>query len=132
MEKSKQRLFEEKVISFFVSRIEDVRSFVKDTFKYYENDESAGMYIVLPDIVRYLTNCVNDKNYTKVEEFFNVYNEFYEKFAEEYHRVVNGDTMYNLNAVELFEIIEEFEEDDKKKIIPLMSEKLQKEYREIY
>ena len=80
--KSKKRLFEEKVVNFFVSQIPEIDDFVKDSFKYYDITESAGMYIVLPDIIRYLTSCVKKADYVKVKEFFKVYNEFYEKFKK--------------------------------------------------
>ena len=39
--------------------------------------------------------------------------------------------MYNLNAVELFEILDTYEEEERQKVVSLMSEKLQKEYKEI-
>ena len=160
--KSKKRIFEEKVVHFFVSQIPEINDFVKDCFEYYDITESAGMYTVLPNIIRYLTSCVKKADYVKVKDFFKVYNVFYEEFEAEYQNLANNDeykglenivsngpdesarknfefikdtlkneTMYNLNAVELFEIIEEFEEEEKKRIIPLMSEKLQKEYKDI-
>lgn len=161
--KSKQRLFEEKVIKFFVSQIPEINDFVKNTFKYYDETESAGMYIVLPDIIRYLTTCVKKEDYNKVEEFFKVYNVFYEEFAKEYEdlsqnndckdlenilsnkesdelskknfeyikQILQNETMYNLNAVELFEILDDYEEKERQKVVPFMSKKLQKEYKQI-
>ena len=161
--KSKKRLFEEKVVEFFISQIPEIDDFVKDTFLYADETESVGMYIVLPDIIRYLTNCVKKADYTKVEEFFKVYNVFYEKFAKEYETLARNDdcnyletilslkdndelakknfefinqtlqneTMYNLNAVELFEILDNYEEKERQKVVSLMSEKLQKDYKEI-
>lgn len=161
--KSKQRLFEEKVIKFFVSQIPEINDFVKNTFNYYDETESAGMYIVLPDIIRYLTTCVKKEDYNKVEEFFKVYNVFYEEFAKEYEVLsqnndckdlekilsykendelskknfeyikqrLQNETMYNLNAVELFEILDDYEEKERQKVVPFMSKKLQKEYKQI-
>ena len=161
--KSKKRLFEDKVVDFFVSRIEGVEEFVKNTFLYNDETESVGMYIVLPDIICYLTSCVKKGDFVKVKEFFNVYNVFYEEFADEYQNLATSDeygdlknivsldtsdeasiknyefvknalkneTMYNLNAVELFEILDTYEESERNKIFPFMSEKLQKEYKDI-
>lgn len=127
--KSKKRLFEEKVIKFFVSKIPEINGFVNDIYYSYDITEEAGMYIVLPDIIRYLTSCVKKCDYVKVEEFFNAYNIFYEEFADEYHEIVPSDTMYNLNAVELFEIIDTYEKKERKKVISLMGKKLQKDYK---
>lgn len=54
------------------------------------------------------------------------------KDSFKYHEINPSYTMYNLNAVELFEIVDEYEEAYKNKVVSMMSKKSRKEYLEIY
>ena len=49
-------------MEFFTQNIPDIQEYVKDSFDGYAEDESVGLYILFPDILRYFEDCVKNKS----------------------------------------------------------------------
>lgn len=97
-----KRQLENDIVEFFTQNIPDVQEYVKDSFDGYAEDESVGLYILFPDILRYFEACVKNRNEGKAKKFIEILEEFRDKFRERYHKLTT-ETMDNFIGVAFFE-----------------------------
>lgn len=127
-EKDKRQL-ENEIVEFFTQNIPDVQEYVKDSFDGYVEDESVGLYILFPDILRYFEDCVKNKNKGKATKFIEILEEFRDKFGESYHKLTT-ETMDNFIGVAFFEdYVDGFNKEEIDFVLPLFSEKFASEYQ---
>lgn len=100
----------------------------EEDFDYYECQDDAGIYVILPDLIKYFEAVVNKNNFKEAQNFLDCYWDFYKLFEKEYHTLAKTDTMQNLTRVELFESIDCFDEKTKEKVVELLPEGLKKDY----
>ena len=121
---------ESEIVEFFTRNIPDVQEYVKDSFDGYEDDESVGLYILFPDILRYFEDCVKNRNEGKAKKFIEILEEFRDKFGERYHKLT-AETMDNFIGVAFFEdCVDGFNKEEIDFVLPLFGEKLASEYKE--
>lgn len=125
-----KRQLENDIVEFFTQNIPDVQEYVKDSFDGYAEDESVGLYILFPDILRYFEDCVKNRNEGKAKKFIEILEEFRDKFRERYHKLTT-ETMDNFIGVAFFEdCVDGFNKEEMDFVLPLFSKKLASEYKE--
>ena len=124
-----KRQLENDIVEFFNQNIPDVQEYVKDSFDGYAEDESVGLYILFPDILRYFEDCVKNRNEGKAKKFIEILEEFRDKFRERYHKLTT-ETMDNFIGVAFFEdCVDGFNKEEIDFVLPLFGEKLASEYK---
>ena len=127
-DKEKRKL-ENEIVEFFTQNIPDIQEYVKDSFDGYAEDESVGLYILFPDILRYFEDCVKNRKKEKVKNFIEILEEFRDKFGKSYHKLTT-ETMDNFIGVAFFEdCVDGLNKEEIDFVLPLFSEKFTSEYQ---